>query len=371
MKSIYRWIISIALISSAVFGIFYYKELLSSAKQNGYAGEPIMTVKATTTKAVDYQKTINVNGEVQAYKQLQLSNELAGKITTVNFTSGAAVKKNQLLLELDYTQEKAQLIAAKARISLNQKTLKRYKKLQKNNQISRDRVDEASANVLIAQSEVAVLNSIINKKKLTAPFAAYAGIHNLEVGQYLDSNTEITTLIGIHDRTWIDFYLPQTYPHLALETTVSITHIGYQKQTYEARIIAVNPQLSSQLRSLKYRAEIISSELSLKPGTFVQVTIPVEKAITAISVPDLAVTRDHLGEYIFLLAPEENGFYRAQRQKVTLGDRKDNQVLIHEGLQSGQLIATTGAFKLYSGSKVFIAEDKAENTISATAQAIN
>jgi len=371
MKSFYRWVISIILISSAVFGIFYYKELLSSAKQHSYAEEPIMTVKATTTKVVNHQKTINVNGEVQAYKQLQLSNELAGKITAVNFTSGAKVKKNQLLLEFDHAQEKAQLIAAKARITLNRKTLKRYKKLQQNNQISRDRVDEASANVLIAQSEVAVLNSIINKKKLIAPFAAHVGIHNLEVGQYLDSNTAITTLIGIHDRTWIDFYLPQTYAHLPLDTVINITQVSHQKQSYDARIIAVNPQLSSQLRSLKYRAEIISDELSLKPGTFVQVTIPVAKAATAISVPDLAITRDHLGEYVFILTAEENGFYRAQRQKVQLGDQKNNQVLIHDGLKSGQLIATTGAFKLYSGSKVFIAEDKAKNNISATAQAIN
>ena len=363
--NIRRWIITIVILLLTLAGIFGYKEslIVAKAQQGAHMPEPSATVEASTAELISYQATTKISGEVQAYKQLQLSNELAGKVTKLNLTSGSRVEAGQLLLELDHSEESARLIGVKARLELNQHTYKRYLQLQKSNKISDELVDQAKSDVVTAQSEQAVLQTSIGKKQLFAPFNARVGIHNLALGQYLDSNSEITTLIGINDYNWIDFSLPQTYGEIALGTQVQIKTITNNSKVYQAEIIAVAPQLSSSSRNLKYRTQIAQSTDSLKPNTLVTVTVPVAKSKRLVAVADLAITRDHLGQYVFVLQDEGNNSYRAKRQKIILGDRQGDKVMVLEGLEPGTLIATKGAFKLRPGLKVFIAPKIPANAV--------
>ena len=216
----------------------------------------------------------------------------------------------------------------------------------------------------ITQSEAAILETAISKKKLRAPFDAKIGIHNLEMGQYLDKNSQVLSLIGVNEYTWIDFNLPQIYLELSLGSLGSLVKVSPMNQalSFDAEIIAVDPQLARQSRSLKYRAQIKSSLLALKPNTLVSVYSPIAASTAIISVPDVAITRDPLGSYVFVLENEGQGSYRAKQVKVILGERNMDTVMVLSGLDEGALIATKGAFKLFPEMKVFVAESLAANT---------
>jgi len=358
-----RWIAVSVVLGGTVFGLNSYKTSLqeAAAAQGANMPEPAATVNAIEVATIDYQKTVKVSGEVQAFKFLVLNNELAGKIISLNAASGSQVEKGQVLLELDHSDEDARLIAAKATLVLNKQTLHRYIELKKNREISEDLVDQANADVQIAKSNIAVLTTAINKKKLVAPFTAKVGIHTLEVGQYLDNNSQVLELVGVNDFTWVDFYLPQVYQELTLGSLVTLKPMN-QDQSFEAEIIAVDPQLSRESRHLKYRAQIASSKLLLKPHTLISVTAPISAMTTLNSVPDLAIKRDPFGNYVFILEADKDGAYRAKQVKVELGERQANQVMVLEGLTTGQLIASKGSFKLFPGMKVYVADTPADTT---------
>ena len=277
------------------------------------------------------------------------------KITLLNATSGSVVNKGQVLLVLDHRDEDARLMAAEATLVLHQQTFERYIELQKNREISEDKVDQARAAVQIAQADINAITTAIDKKTLTAPFTAKIGIHTLEVGQYLDKNSQVLELVGVNDFTWIDFNLPQLYQELDLTSTVQINPMN-QNSHFNANIIAIDPQLSRSSRHLKYRAQIPSASLALKPNTLVSVIVPINKRSTIASVPDLAIKRDALGEYLFVLEPESEseGIYRAKLVAVEVGERQGEQVMILSGVETGQLIANKGSFKLFPGMKVYL-----------------
>ena len=361
-----KWIVVTIVLAATVLGLYSYKSSLqeTAAAQGASMPEPAATVSAVTVNTISHQAMVKVNGEVQAFKTLMLNNELAGQITKLNVVSGSTVKKGQILLELDHRDEDAKLLAAEATLTLHQQTLSRYIKLQKNKEISEELVDQAKANVQIAKSTIAVLKAAIAKKELFAPFDAKVGIHNLEIGQYLDNNSKVLQLVGVNDFTWIDFYLPQFYQELALGDKVTIHTIG-NDDSFLAEIIAVDPQLSHASRNLKYRAQIASSELALKPNTLVTVQAPTAEQTLVTVVPDLAIKRDPLGTYVFILEPQTDGdFYRAKQVKVEVGARQGEQVMITSGLIQGQLIANKGSFKLFPGMKVYLAS---ADEIKATA----
>ena len=359
--NITKWLLVIIILASTIFGLYSYKTSLQQAAnaQASSMPEPAATVTAVQVKNISYQKQIQVSGEVQAFKFLMLNNELAGEIIRLNASSGSVVKKGQLLVELDHRDEDARLMAAQATLMLEQQTLKRNIELQKTRGISEEKVDQARAAVKIAQADISVITTAIDKKTLTAPFTAKVGIHALEVGQYLDINSQVLELVGVNDFTWIDFNLPQLYQELALASMVKISPMNQQIE-YSASIIAIDPQLSRISRHLKYRAQIPSATLALKPNTLVSVIVPIAKQAMLASVPDLAIKRDALGDYVFVLEADGKGSYRAKQVAVKLGERQGEQVMILSGVEAGQLVANKGAFKLYPGMKVYLASEAAD-----------
>lgn len=352
-----KWLITIIVLAAAVFALFTYKssQQAAQAEQSANMPEPAAMVNAAPIKTLIYQDTLNVNGEVQAFKRLSLRNELAGQIISLNAPSGNVVQAGQTLLELDHSEEEARLIAAEAQLVLNKQTYKRYIELRKNKEISEDFVDQAKAAVQIAKSDIAVLRTAINKKKIISPFNAKVGIHHLEVGQYLDKNSTVLELVGVNEYTYIDFFLPQIYQEIAVGTVVKINALD-NVEPFDAEIIAVDPQLSHQSRHLKYRAQIASSILHLKPNTLISVSVPLGAAQEMMSLPDLAITHNQLGNFVYVLEPEAEGAYRAKPMKVELGPRQGDHVIVLSGVEVGQLIATKGAFKLFPNMKVYITE---------------
>jgi membrane fusion protein (multidrug efflux system) len=357
-----QWVMTIIILAAVISSLYFYKIFLQDASSLGaQMPEPSATVNATKTVLVDYQKMLKVSGEVQAFKALSLNNEFAGQITEISAGSGHLVKKGQVLVEIDHRDEDARLIAAQAQLTFTKKTYRRYIELKKNNEISAELVDQAEAAFEVAKSDVAILETTIYKKKLSAPFDAKVAIHNLEVGQYLDKNSQVLTLIGVNEFTWVDFYLPQVYKELVVGSVVKINPMN-QLKSFDATIIAIDPQLKRASRSLKYRAQVKSSLLALKPNTLVSVYSPIAAKALVISVPDVAITRDPLGSYVFILEAEGEGAYRAKKVSVILGDRNDDRVFVLSGIKEGQLIATKGAFKLFPQMKVYVAESLSANT---------
>lgn len=369
--NIIKWLLVIIILAGTIFGLQSYKSSLQQAANDQAANMPEMAATVTAVKVanISYQKQIKVSGEVQAFKYLMLNNELAGEITHLNAASGQVVNKGQVLLALDHRDEDARLMAAKATLTLNQQTLDRNIKLHKNRGISEEQVDQARAAVQIAKADISVITTAIDKKTLTAPFTAKVGIHTLEVGQYLDINSQVLELVGVNDFTWIDFKLPQLYQELALSSTVKISPIN-QDSIFEAKIIAIDPQLSRLSRHLKYRAQLPSATLALKPNTLVSVIVPIANKATLTVVPDLAIKRDALGNYVFVLEADEAGSYRAKQVPVELGERQGEQVMILAGVEAGQLIANKGAFKLFPGMKVYLADAIATDITKDKPQAV-
>jgi membrane fusion protein (multidrug efflux system) len=121
-----------------------------------------------------------------------------------------------------------------------------------------------------------------------------------------------------------------------------------------ARIIAMDSIASAQSRNVRFRARL-ENPFAIAPNAAVNVAIPVGEPAMRTRAPITAVRRDGLGDYVFVLEPEQaaageggavEGSYRARRQSVTIGQEEGQTVAIMAGLEPGQLIAANGAFKL-------------------------
>jgi membrane fusion protein (multidrug efflux system) len=362
VKNLRKWSLAIAVILVIIGALVAYKVLDIKAEIAELEMQPEYSesVEAARAESIAFTPSTQVLGVVVAPQKLELRSELAGRIQDVRFASGEQVSKGQLLIQMDISEELAQLNSAKARAELAKSTNKRIASLRHSNAVSEERYDETLAELRVAEAEIALLQATIEKKTLRAPFDAIAGIHQFEAGQYLEENTFITTLVGLQDYVWVDFSLPQFYNPLPVGAPVSIASVpgsagATGADALEAQIIARNSTISSDARSLQYRARVETSGFSLIPNSIVSVLVPVGQSLQKVAVPSVAILHSAAGPYVYrLIADEQAGGYRAKQQPVTLGQQVGGMTIVESGLADGEQVAAAGAFKLSDGLLAYI-----------------
>ncbi len=327
----------------AGYKVLQIRKLIAFAASFPEASE---TVGAVSMQPTVWQENLSAVGVIVAPRRVELRNQIEGRIVAVGFAAGAAVKKDQMLVQLDASEEISQLRAVQAEAELAQLALARYQKLMKQNVSSRDQYDQARAQHSVAIARAQELQARIDKKTLTAPFDAQAGLHQLQVGEYLAANTLITQLLGVQDEVWVDFDLPQQQANVALGSAVDVNARGILSTALHGKIIAAEPALSAASRNLRLRAAVDNAEHRLQVGALVDVSVAVASR-SVFAVPVTALHHDTQGSYVYVIQPvagkEE---LRASVRRVQTGAEKNQQVVIESGLQQGEQVATTGSYKL-------------------------
>lgn len=351
-----RWLITIfiCLAILGAFGSFKFFEIKGAIDAANARPEYFETVEVVAAQPVQYSPRIKALGTVVAPQQVTLSNELSGYITAVNFKSSASVKKGEVILQLDISEQEAKLASAKARRKLAQAVYNRDVDLRKSSAVSQEAVDRSLSELNVIKAEIEEIESTIRRKTIAAPFDGTIGIHQFEPGQFLNINTVITTLVGQSETMWINFNVPQFYEALSPGTEINIRvtqpNENTQNQVYTAKIIAADSSITSGSRSRLYRAEIANESAALMHNESVEVDVPVGKAQELMAVPAQSIQSNVDGQYVFVLEPEEEeGSYRARSLPVSTKGMEGKQVFIESDMKKGAVVAAAGAFKLREG----------------------
>jgi len=295
-----KWILTLLVCISIAAVLVVYKVMDNRAAEQANASAPEYseTVEAASVESIEYQPAVSVLGQVVAPQQVSLRNEVAGTIAEVNFDSGTQVKKGQLLIQLDVSEEQAQLQSAIARAELARTTKKRIVKLRDSKIVSQEQYDKAVADLKVAEADKAMIEASISKKTLQAPFDAITGLHQFERGQYLEENTLITTLVGLQDFVWVDFSLPQIHSALPDNASVTIAPLSSHGTAplsnmnwspISAPVIARESIMTRESRSLSYRVQVDKGAVELLANAIVSVKVPIAQAVSKLAIPAIAV----------------------------------------------------------------------------------
>ncbi|MEL0604347.1 MULTISPECIES: efflux RND transporter periplasmic adaptor subunit [Pseudoalteromonas] len=343
-------------LSALIGGLSYFKfkQVSSAIEMAESFPEHYEVVEVAYVKDAEHMPTISVLGSAQSPLHLELFTELPGKVAFIGAPIGKKVEQGELLVQLDITAEKAGLKAATAREKLAQSILHRSKKLLDKSAISQELYDQAYADLIVIQSEIELLESTISKKTVIAPFKGIMGLHSIKLGDYVAANKMLASYVGITDKVWAEFDIPQFYPPLPIGSDVRVRNIdAFGSSLFQtATVIAKDTQIASNTRSLKYRAVIDRKHEQYSPNTPLEVLVPISDKERVFQVPVTSVNHDMHGTYVMKLVANgtEPETYRAKRLPVKVVSQFDGYKLITlNEIKEGDKIAAAGAFKLYEG----------------------
>jgi RND family efflux transporter MFP subunit len=142
-----------------------------------------------------YNVTREFPGKLLPAQQSNLAFEIPGKINVVNVDIGDAVKKGQILAELDNREATAQLKQAKAKYDLVLQILNRYKDLRSEGHISIQDLDNANSEELIAKSQYEFYKVKLEQTKLIAPFDGVIQNRYLDMGSVINGGIPIVEIL--------------------------------------------------------------------------------------------------------------------------------------------------------------------------------
>jgi membrane fusion protein (multidrug efflux system) len=357
--SLRGWIASIVLLGTIVLGAGMLAAWKSATIREADAAaasqpEPMESVVAAVARSREHRQTTTSIGTVLALRSITLRNEVPGTVRHVTLTPGQIVDGGTVLVALDVSVEEAELKAQEAQSALAQTTLERLERLRQHSATSEEEVDQARAQRDVALAQIARTRAVIARKTIRAPFRARVGIADVHPGQYLNEGIQLTTLQGVADAAHVDFAVSQQVA-AGLGEGQSVDVFANEAHPIKARIVAIDARVDPTTRNAMVRAKMAGGPNAPAPGASVRVLVPTGPSNNAVVVPASALRKGPGGDYVFVLVADQEGKTRAQLRPVQSGPMIGDDVVILQGLVSGEQVAASGSFKLREGVLVALA----------------
>ncbi len=358
-------VLALLMAMTAALGYKKFIQIQTMMAQDSVPPPPI-SVTVAEAKPADWRKRIKAIGTLFANQGVDISSEVAGIVTSINFVSGQEVKTGKLLVELDSRSELASLASAMAQYEADNSRYQRLIKLKDKEFVTKNALDEQIALVDIARSQIGITEAALSKKSIGAPFSGKLGIRQIDLGEYIAPGTSIVTLQSI-DQLLLDFTLPESnFRDLSVGQSVSFKVRSYPERKFSGRVTAWDPLLDENTRNVSIRAEVDNKDRRLAPGMFAEIEVESRQTLAVLTVPETAIFYNIYGEAVYVLEKPEvsdsdldPGYILAARQ-VRVAYRVGGFAGISEGLKAGDQVVTAGQLKLFPSLKVVIVDDVAE-----------
>src|SRR3981189_1539603 len=287
---------------------------------------PVVTVALPVRKNITNRTELT--GQFSAVNQVGLRAQVSGYLTEIHFQDGQIVRKGELLFvidprpyEIQLQQATAQRETAAAALELADKQVARTTRLNRAQFATDDLLDQRAqtqraAAAAVQTAEAAIRSAQLNLEftRIVAPFGGRASMRRVSLGSLVSGGasdpTALTSIVSL-DPIYLDFDMSEAdyvaYRHASAgrpadeKTTVQISLDGEQPWTRTGELNFLDNQIDRGSGALHARATLSNPDLTVVPGQFARVRLPVSPAQPALLIPDSALLTDQSGKTLMVV----------------------------------------------------------------------
>jgi RND family efflux transporter MFP subunit len=360
------------------------KELAADAQAAMNAPVPVNVVTARRSDA-----TINVMlpGTLRPWQEVSIFARSPGYLKKFYVDISNQVKKDQLMADIATPELDQQLLASKATLKLQQaaaakaqtdldfaqKTNDRYQSLKGTSGVTQLELDQFQANfnsalavlnqaraqVGVAEANVQQLTEMQSFEKIVAPFSGVVTGRAYDVGAYIIANptaVDVTPMFKLAENDVLRAFVnvPQNYS-LTIQKGMKVTITARERagRKFTGEVLGTTNYLDPMARSLLTEIRIENPDFAILPGMYVQAEFHVTRdhPPLIISAPALVINAE--GNFVGIVKDNKVHFI-----PVTLGVDFGNDIEILSGLTGDEQIIGNPGEKTVEGAEVQIAGDK-------------
>jgi multidrug efflux system membrane fusion protein len=323
---------------------------------------PAVTVAHPTEEPViEY---LEMTGTVAPSMTVNLVARVPGYLESVHFADGSTVEAGQLLFVIEQAPYEEQVALNQAAFNRAQAELERQQEMMKENATAETTVENwvSQRDQAKAQLELAKIN--LGYTRITAPFTGRIGARQVDPGNLVGSSGP--TVLATLDRLqpiYVNFSLNER-DALRLREALrergeevksrigrTPVEVGLQNEKgypHTGLLDFADNTLSTSTGTIALRAVFKNEGLTLFPGLFARVRIPLGGPSPMPVVPGAAIGSDQQGDFVYVVGADET----VARRAIVKGPRTPNGTAIRSGLAAGDRVIVEGLLNAQPGEKV-------------------
>ncbi|WP_178987072.1 efflux RND transporter periplasmic adaptor subunit [Winogradskyella schleiferi] len=273
----------------------------------------------------------------------------------INLTEGTAVKRGQLLMSLNSqglasNNLSTDIASAKAKFQQAKSEYDRKKELYESKIVPKSEFEKVESSFEIAKANYQSLVSGVSggSKQIRAPFDGFIKSITVSNGDYVEQGVALVT-VGTHQSRVLK---AQLAPNYGL-TMGNVQGIWYQDNDNlwkdvtdaEGKILSIGKDVERENPLISVFAEV-NATVDMPIGSLTPVQIAMGNATQNTMIPENALLEDY-GSYSVIVQLSGESF---ERRPVKIGKRNGENVEIVQGLEVGEVVATTGAYQVKMAS---------------------
>ena len=308
------------------------------------------------------------SGRISAVETLDLRPRVGGYVQRVAYEEGEAVRKGDLLFEIDPRPYRAALDRAQAELERARSEAKlataqdtRARALVEARAISREEYEtrnaataQGNAAVRAAEAAVAAARLDLQFTQVRSPIDGRAGRALVTIGNLAQADaTLLTTVVSqdpVHvyfetdEQTWLRYArLARDGTRAASDNPVRVGLAGESGYPHAGTVDFVDNRVDPATGTIRARAVLRNPDGVFTPGLFARVQLEGSGRFDALLVDDKAVLTDQDRKYVYVLGKDNT----AQRKDVVLGRVIDGLRVVESGLSPGDAVIVSGLQKVF------------------------
>ncbi len=333
------------------------------------AAQRVVPVTSATVARKDVPTWLEGLGTVTAYKTITVKSQVDGRLDAVHFKEGDAVKRGQLLAQIDPRPFEVQLHQAEGALARDEAQLanarineSRARTLWDRQLNARSNVDDAVAAVGQLEGTVAVDRAAIESAKLnldytriTSPVDGVTGVRLVDPGNLVrTADAGGIVVVTQLDPIAVLFTLPQDdLPRISEQMRSGKLPVeAYSRDGLtllgKGQLELVDNQINQATATIRLKAILPNPARALWPNQFVKARLLLDTRKGALVVPATALQRGPNGTFVYVIGKDDTVQPRAVRAEPPTGQ----VAIVDEGLQEGERVVADGQGQLRAGAKV-------------------
>lgn len=336
-------------------------------------GAPPALITTTQARAITLEVSERTLGTLEAVMDPKVAAEVAGRVVAIGARSGQAVKKGQMLARIDpadvhqqASADSAEVARLEALLTQQERVVARQAELVSKNFISRNALDDATAQrdalknqLAAARSKGAISRNAVDKTQVAAPFDGNIEVQIASVGDYVKVGDPLFRMVS-NARLRANLPYPESVAaKLKPGMPVRLLSPLSPGEPISGEIDDIRPTTLEGSRAVEVIARI-SNPGSLKGGGSVDARVITGSKEGAVVVPEQSVVLRPAGKVVYVIAEG-----KAQQRVVEVGSKQEGVIEILKGLQAGETVALDGAGFLTNGAAVAVKVPAAAPTAPA------
>jgi membrane fusion protein (multidrug efflux system) len=344
-----RWLIWLA-VTLAAFALTACRDSDNAAiAETETRDERVVPVSVLEIQPAPMQDVLVLPGETEAWQDVRVAADTAGRVEMVGACEGDRVRKGDLLAKIDVSALKAQLDRAEAAFRLAEELYQRRKHLFERSIIPEEELDRSRTERDLALADLQQIRVRYEHGFPKSPISGVVNVCHVDAGEFIDTGKPIVDIVNI-DKIKINVNVPELdvrYIAVGQQTPVSIDALP--QVPFVGAIDFVAFKADPTTKTFHVRTVVDNEERLIRPGMIARVAFLRQVIPDAIAAPLFALV-DKGGERILYV--EENGL--AQSRNIAIGVIEGDRVQITKGLRAGDRLIVKGQTEVEDGMRVAV-----------------